>query len=76
MSARSSASSSRGPKKYWGGLNRGRSWRQENRSASQKRRQPWPIFSISLTPPRTSPPAKTRLRQGAGAGDEHPGARA
>ncbi len=62
MSARSSASSSRGMKRYWGGLNRGRSWRQENRSASQKKRQPWPIFSISSTLARTSPPANTGLR--------------
>jgi hypothetical protein len=34
---------------------------QENRSASQKRRQPWLTFSISLIPARTSPPARRGL---------------
>jgi hypothetical protein len=41
-----------------GRMNPGRSWLQENRSASQKRRQPWLTFSISLIPGRTSPPAR------------------
>ena len=58
ISARSSASFSRGTRRCWGGLNRGRSWRRENRSASQKRRQPWLTFSISLIPGLTSPPAR------------------
>jgi hypothetical protein len=58
ISARSSASSSGGTRRCWGGLNPGRSWVQENRSASQKRRQPWLTFSISLIPGRTTPPAR------------------
>jgi hypothetical protein len=74
MSARSSASSSRGTKRCWGGLNRGRSWRQENRSASQKRRQPRLTFSISLIPGRTSPPVgfsrARKWRPATGAGRE------
>lgn len=41
----------------------GRSWRQENRSASPKKRQPWLTFSISLIPARTSMTAETPGRQ-------------
>ena len=54
-----------------GRIESGRSWRQENRSASQKRRQPWLTFSISLTPARTSPPVRRDTRRdSAGLGGE------
>jgi hypothetical protein len=42
-------------------LNRGRSWRQENKNASQKRRQPSLTSSISLIRRRTSQPARRAL---------------
>src|SRR5439155_5429915 len=57
ISAHGSASFSPGTRRCWEGLIRGRSWSPENRSASQKRRQPWLTFSISLIPARGSPPA-------------------
>ena len=59
-SAHSSASTSRGRRRCSLGSNLGPSSRQENKSVSPKRRQPWLTFSISLTPARTSPPARTR----------------
>lgn len=65
MFARSSASSSHGTRRYWGGSDRARSWRRENRSASQKRRQPWLTFSISLIPERTRPPLRRPVGPGA-----------
>jgi len=57
ISAHGSASFSPGTRRCWEGLIRVRSWSQENRSASQKRRQPWLTFSISLIPAWGSPPA-------------------
>jgi hypothetical protein len=60
ISDHSSASSSRGMRRYWGGLNPGRSWRQENKRASQKRRQRSPTFSTSWIPARRTPAARRR----------------